>query len=135
MQNKPRMSLAYFSLEGRLLALRVARGMSAILSLSDHNRHWPKLTLDGSVAFDPERPIAASFRCGAARVSCAVRRFRLLALWDRDNSYLQHYPSPTGTGSFRASGVSRILLMPFGQQQCRGGWMILILCIWMRGYQ
>ena len=35
------------------LALRVARGMSAILSLSDHNGHWPELMLNGSVANDP----------------------------------------------------------------------------------
>jgi len=36
-------------------ALRVARGMSAILSLSDHSGHWLELMLNGSVAIDPNR--------------------------------------------------------------------------------
>jgi hypothetical protein len=32
--------------------LRVARGMSAILSLSDHSGHWPELMLNASVEID-----------------------------------------------------------------------------------
>jgi hypothetical protein len=35
--------------------LRVARGMSVILLLSDHSGHWPELILNGSAEIDPHR--------------------------------------------------------------------------------
>ena len=65
------------------MALRVARGMSAILSLSDQSGHWPEVMLNESVEIDPNRRFAtANYRIAKGLFDHLVGRQEWL--WERE---------------------------------------------------